>query len=176
MNYKLAYNVGILTSWTGAILHKKHGRRKVHDYFLLLLCKSSIWFTKKHIIIIYFFNTSKCAANYVISFEVYDGFIDQKILKLWRQESLPFSLGWAAYFIIIQLWTFRFQCPCMISSCTQVHIITPLQLPVHESWIWIDPLDYLKSNHCRDKGRIAFLYGHWDTLEYGKNWQFLSRM
>ena len=34
-----------------------HGRRKVHDFFLLLLCKSSIWFTEKHIfkIIIYFF-------------------------------------------------------------------------------------------------------------------------
>ena len=29
-----------------------------------------------------FFNTSKCAANYVISFEVYDGFIGQKILNL----------------------------------------------------------------------------------------------
>ena len=29
-----------------------------------------------------FFNTSKCVANYVISFEVYDGFIGQKILKL----------------------------------------------------------------------------------------------
>ena len=29
--------------------------------------------------------TSKCAANYVISFEVYDGFIGQKILKLLRQ-------------------------------------------------------------------------------------------
>ena len=27
-------------------------------------------------------NTSKCAANCVISFEVYDGFIGQKILKL----------------------------------------------------------------------------------------------
>ena len=26
--------------------------------------------------------TSKCAKNYVISFEVYDGFIGQKILKL----------------------------------------------------------------------------------------------
>ena len=29
-----------------------------------------------------FFNTSKYATNYVISFEVYDGFIGQKILKL----------------------------------------------------------------------------------------------
>ena len=29
-----------------------------------------------------FFNTLKCAANYVISFEVCDGFIGQKILKL----------------------------------------------------------------------------------------------
>ena len=29
-----------------------------------------------------FFDTSKCAENYVISFEVYDGLIGQKILKL----------------------------------------------------------------------------------------------
>ena len=70
--------------------------RKVHDYFLLLLCKSSIWFTEQHIfkIIAYFFNTSKCAADYVISFDVYHGFIGQKILKLWRQESWPFGPGW----------------------------------------------------------------------------------
>ena len=42
--------------------------RGSYDYFLLLLGKSSIWFTKKHFfkIIIYFFNTLKCAANYVI--------------------------------------------------------------------------------------------------------------
>ena len=67
-----------------SLIPNDHGRRKVHDYFLLLLCKSSIWFTEEHIfkIIIYFFNTSKCATNYVISFEVYDGFIGQKILKL----------------------------------------------------------------------------------------------
>ena len=41
------------------VISREHGRRKVHDYFLLLLCKSSIWFTEKHIfkIIIYFFNT-----------------------------------------------------------------------------------------------------------------------
>ena len=57
-----------------SILHNICRRQKVHDYFLLLICKSSIWFTEKHIfkIIIYFFNTSKCAANYVISYEVYD--------------------------------------------------------------------------------------------------------
>ena len=30
----------------------------------------------------HFLNTSKCAANYVISIEVYDGFIGQKSLKL----------------------------------------------------------------------------------------------
>ena len=66
------------------IFNIDHGRRNVHDNFLLLFCKSSIWFTEKHIfkIIIYFFNTSKFAANYVLSFEVYDGFIGQKILKL----------------------------------------------------------------------------------------------
>ena len=28
------------------------------------------------------FHTSKCATNYIISFEVYDGFIGQKTLKL----------------------------------------------------------------------------------------------
>ena len=40
--------------------------------------------TDKHIfkIIIYFFNTLKCAANYVIPFKIYDGFIGQTILKL----------------------------------------------------------------------------------------------
>ena len=65
-------------------MYVSHGRRKVHDLYLLLLCKSSIWFTEQHIfkIIIYFFNTSKCAVDYVISFMVYDGFIGQKILKL----------------------------------------------------------------------------------------------
>ena len=91
------------------IMCSTHGRRKVHDYFLLLLCKSSIWFTEKHIfkIIIYFFNTSKCAANYVISFEVYDGFLGLNILKLWRQESLPFGPGRAAYIMRIRSWTIR---------------------------------------------------------------------
>ena len=46
----------------------EHGRRKGHDYFLSLLCKSSIWFTEKHIfkIIIYIFLYIKMAANYVI--------------------------------------------------------------------------------------------------------------
>ena len=78
------------------IFNFDHGRRNVHDNFLLLFCKSSIWFTEKHIfkIIIYFFNTSKFAANYVLSFEVYDGFIGQKILKIWRQESWPFRPVW----------------------------------------------------------------------------------
>ena len=51
--------------------------RSGYDYFLLPLRKSSFWFTKKHFfkIIIYFFNTWKCAAFYVIWFEVYDGCI-----------------------------------------------------------------------------------------------------
>ena len=54
----------------------RHGRH-VHNYFLLLLCKLSIWFTEQHIfkIIISLFNTSKYASNYVVLFEVYDGFI-----------------------------------------------------------------------------------------------------
>ena len=85
--------------------------RKTEGPWLLFIttCKSSIWFTKKHIfkIIIYFFNTSKCAENYVISFEVYYG---QKILKLWRQETWPFGPGWSATITIIRSWTFRLPC------------------------------------------------------------------
>ena len=83
--------------------------RRSHDYFLLLLCKSSIWFTEQHIfkITIYFFNTSKCVTNCVISFKVYDGFISKKILKLWMQESQPFGLCWAAHIMSIGSWTFR---------------------------------------------------------------------
>ena len=86
------------------------GRQKVHDYFLLLLCKSSIWFTEKQIfkIIIYSFNTPKCAANYVILFKVYDGFVGRKVLKLWRQESQPFGPGWATHRPRKCSWTFRF--------------------------------------------------------------------
>ena len=55
-------------------------------------------------------NTSKCAANYVISFEVYDGFIGQKISKLWRQECWLFGPDWAANITIIRSWTFRLPC------------------------------------------------------------------
>ena len=36
------------------------------------------------------------AAPNKIWFEVHDGFIGQKILKLWRQKSWPFGPGWAA--------------------------------------------------------------------------------
>ena len=72
---------------------REHRRWKVHDYNLLLLSKSSIWFTGRHIfkIIIYFFNKSKCATNYVISFEVYNDFRGEKILKLWMQEIWPYN-------------------------------------------------------------------------------------
>ena len=73
-----------------AVIGIKRRRWKVHDYFLLLLCKSSIWFTEKHIfkIIIYFFNASKCAANYVISFEVYDGFLGQNVFEVMKAGKL----------------------------------------------------------------------------------------
>ena len=73
--------------------------RRFMTSFLLLFCKSSIWFTKKHIfkIIIYFFDTSKCAANYVI-------------LNLWRQKSWPFGPGGAAHIASIQMWTFPLPC------------------------------------------------------------------
>ena len=69
------------------ILMKIHGRPKVHEYFLLLPCKSSIWFAEKHIfkIVIYFFNTSRWTANYVISFEVYDG-----VIKTYSKRNVHF--------------------------------------------------------------------------------------
>ena len=40
---------------------------------------------------------------------IYDGFIGQKILKLWRQEIRPFGPGWAANKTRIHSWTFRLQ-------------------------------------------------------------------
>ena len=92
--------------------------RSMTTFYFCILCKSSIWFTEKHIfkIIIYFFNKSKCAANYVISFEVYDNFIRQKILKLWRQESRPFGPGWAANITSICSW------PDLPSSVILMHL------------------------------------------------------
>jgi hypothetical protein len=58
--------------------------RKTEGPWLLFITPQ---FTEKHIfkINIYFFSTSKRSANYVISFEVYDDFIGQKILKLWMK-------------------------------------------------------------------------------------------
>ena len=79
-----------------------HGGRKVHIDDL----------QRKHNfkIIRYFFNTSKCATNHVISLEGYDGFIGQKYLMLWRQESWPFGPGWAAHITSLGSWTFRLPC------------------------------------------------------------------
>ena len=54
--------------------------------------------------------TSKCTANYSISFVVYHGFIGRKIMELWREESQPFSPGWAAHMMSIRWWTFHLQC------------------------------------------------------------------
>ena len=82
-----SYHASVLRDSKLAILCTEDG---LHDYLLLLFCKSSIWSTEKHIfkIIVYIFkfdtskfDASKCAANYVISFEIYDNFIGQKILK-----------------------------------------------------------------------------------------------
>ena len=66
-----------------------HGRGKVHDYFLLLLCKSWVWLTEKHIfkVIIYFLIHQDLLQIMSLHLRyIYDGFIDQKILKLWRQK------------------------------------------------------------------------------------------
>ena len=58
----------------------------------------------------YIFFKSKCAANYVILFGVYDGFIGQKSLKIWRQDSLSFGPGWGANITRIRSWTFHLPC------------------------------------------------------------------
>ena len=70
---------------TAEIYTPNHGRQKVHDYFLLLLCKSSFWFTEKHIfnIIIYFLMHQNVPQMISFHFRyLYDGFMGQKILKL----------------------------------------------------------------------------------------------
>ena len=64
----------------------------------------------------YIFKTSKCAANYVISIEVYDGFIGQKMLKLWKQESWQFGPGWSPNITRIRLWNFA-SSACVVKSC-----------------------------------------------------------
>ena len=56
---------------------KKDGRSMTTFYYYSVnhhLVYRETHFQNYHI----FFYTSKCAANYVISFEVYDGFIGQK--------------------------------------------------------------------------------------------------
>ena len=63
----------------------RHGRQKVHDYFVILLCKSSIWFIEKNSFskLSYIFLIDQNVPQ-IMSFHsrVYDGFIGQKILKL----------------------------------------------------------------------------------------------
>ena len=90
----------------------RHGRRKVRTTFYYCSVNhqsglESNTFSKSSN---NFFNTSKCARNYVISFEVYDGFIGEQILKLWRQESWPLGPCWFAHLTRIRLWTFRLPC------------------------------------------------------------------
>ena len=86
-----------------------HGRRKIHDCFLLLLSKSSIWFTEEHIfkIILYFFYYIKICRKFCHFIWGIWWLIGQKILKLWRQESWPFGPGWSANIARIRSWTFR---------------------------------------------------------------------
>ena len=45
----------------------------------------------------------------IMSFHLrlYDGYIGQNVLKLWRQESWPFGPGWPAHITRIRWWTFR---------------------------------------------------------------------
>ena len=118
-----------------------HRRRKVHDYFLLLLCKSSIWFTEKHIfkIIIYFLIHQNVPQimSFHLRYMMHDGFIGQKILKLWRQESLPFSPGWAANITRIRLWTFRLPCSKHIlwNKCVNISGFILVEfVPVSRVW------------------------------------------
>ena len=96
-------------------LWKLHGRRKVHDYVLLLLCKSSIWFTEKHIFKIIKYFLIHQNVPQIMSFHLRYGFIGQKILELWRQESWPFGPGWAATIARIRSWTSRLPCIPILS-------------------------------------------------------------
>ena len=49
----------------------------------------------------YTFDTSKWATNYRVIFKVYAGFIGEKILKLWRQESRPYGPNPAQISILV---------------------------------------------------------------------------
>ena len=147
--------------------------------FIILLSKSSIWYTEKHIfkIIIYSFNTSKCAANYAISFELYGGFIDQKILKIWRQESWPFGPGWAAHITSIGSWTFSL--PCLHhQSCLMFYLVDPLNIKIADfnlmsSKTWEL---YLKKKvlsckiMCLKWNQMLSTVGPWDARFLG-NWK-----
>ena len=73
---------------------RTHGRQKVHDNFLLLLCKWSI-LSEQHY-------GKLCHLIWGIG---------EKVLKLWRHESWPFSPGWAANITKIHSWTFRLPWP-----------------------------------------------------------------
>ena len=91
----------------------EHRRRKVHDYFLLLLCKIiNLVYRETYFqsYLILFINQNVWQ---IMSFHLrYDGLmvLGLKILKLWRQESRPFSPGWAAHIMSIRSWTFRLPC------------------------------------------------------------------
>ena len=56
-----------------------------------------------------------CRKLYYLRY-IYDGFMGQKILKLWRQESWSLGLGWVAHIMSIRLWTFRLPCFGVIST------------------------------------------------------------
>ena len=84
----------------------KDGRSMTNFYYCSVSHQSSLQRNTFSKLLYIFFNTSKCAKNYVNSFELQDGFIGQKILKLWRQESQPFRSGWAAHIMSIRLGTF----------------------------------------------------------------------
>ena len=62
-----------------------------HGRLPWLPCKSPIFLRHQNLLQI----------KYIISFEVYDGFIRQKILKVWRQESWLFGPGWSSNITLV---------------------------------------------------------------------------
>ena len=61
-------------------------------------------------------NTVLLLLQNLLELSLYDGYIGQKILKLWIQEIWPFGPGWSANITGISSWTFCL--PCCKAICT----------------------------------------------------------
>ena len=89
----------------------------------------------------------------------YDGFIGQKILKLWRQESRPFSPGWAANIPRISSCKYKLWSGCLLN---QLKIVTWISLMMSINMISKKSLTtmILTIKTFRNKKMVCFMLFH----------------